>query len=219
MNLQAYANHRRALGLRGQSHVAVLNAINEGRLSAPAVQRQGTRWVIDPELADEQWANRTDPTMGGGSSLPIGPAAPPRPEPPPPPAPEPPPPGPAPARAPAPKHEPPPQPAKPPARQREPVDRQPAEPRGVPPLATSKQLKAAYEAMLAELSLKERKGELVSKREVTAEAFALARAVRDGMMAIPDRLAPQLAATTDARKVHTLLSEEIRIALRGLADG
>jgi hypothetical protein len=38
-------------------------------------------------------------------------------------------------------------------------------------------------------------------------------------MGIPDRLAPMLAATQDARQVHHLLSEEIRVALRVLADG
>jgi hypothetical protein len=79
MNLQAYANHRKALGLRGTSHVAVLNAINDGRLSAPAVQRQGRSWIIDPALADAQWASRTDPSergaMGGGTARPIGTAS------------------------------------------------------------------------------------------------------------------------------------------------
>lgn len=76
MNLQAYANHRKALGLRGTSHVAVINAINDGRLSEPAVRRQGRSWIINAELADEQWANRTDPSeqgaMGGGTARPIG---------------------------------------------------------------------------------------------------------------------------------------------------
>ena len=76
MNLQAYANHRKALGLRGTSHVAVINAYNDGRLSEPAVRREGRSWIIDAELADEQWATRTDPSengaMGGGTARPIG---------------------------------------------------------------------------------------------------------------------------------------------------
>ena len=67
-------------------------------------------------------------------------------------------------------------------------------------------------------ALKDR-GEVVSTRDVKSQAFALARAVRDGMMGIPDRLAPQLAASTDARQVHQLLTEEIRVALRGLGNG
>lgn len=188
MNLQAYANHRKSLGLRGQSHVAVLNAINDGRLAAPAVHRQGRSWVIDAEQADAQWAGNTDPSergaMGGATARPTGPAAASRP---------------APAQASA--------------------GQPPPAPRGGPSLAISKQVKAAYEAKLMELQFKERNAELVSISDVKSQAFALARAVRDGMMGIADRLAPQLAASTDARQVHQLLVEEIRVALRGLNDG
>lgn len=76
MNLQQYANHRKALGLRGTSHVAVINAIKGERLAPPAVRREGSRWIINAELADEQWATRTDPSeyggQAGGGSRPIG---------------------------------------------------------------------------------------------------------------------------------------------------
>ena len=65
MNLQAYANHRKALGLRGTSHVAVLKAIERGRLMAPAVERKGHGWEINPELADQQWADTTHPAERG----------------------------------------------------------------------------------------------------------------------------------------------------------
>jgi hypothetical protein len=67
VNLQQYANHRKALGLRGTSHVAVINACNDGRLSEPAVRREGRSWIINAELADEQWATRTDPSSQGSS--------------------------------------------------------------------------------------------------------------------------------------------------------
>lgn len=181
MNLQAYANHRRALGLRGQSHVAVLNAIKDGRLTPPAIERQGRSWIINADLADAQWAGRTDPDnrggMGGGTDLPIGRST---------------------SAA---------------------ADQLPQTTKGGPPLAISKQVKAAYEAKLTELEYKERNGELVAVRDVKAQAFALARSVRDGLMGIPDRVAPMLAATQDAAQVHRLLSEEIRVALRVLADG
>jgi len=40
MNLQAYAAHRKAMGLRGTSHVAVLKAIDSGRLHEPAVRKE-----------------------------------------------------------------------------------------------------------------------------------------------------------------------------------
>lgn len=67
-------------------------------------------------------------------------------------------------------------------------------------------------------ALKDR-GEVVSQREVEAAAFERARAVRDALLGLADRLAPMLAATTDTRECHRLLSEEHRIALRSLADG
>jgi hypothetical protein len=65
MNLQAYANHRKTLGLRGTSHVAVLKAIERGRLMPPAVERNGRSWEINPELADQQWADTTHPAERG----------------------------------------------------------------------------------------------------------------------------------------------------------
>jgi len=65
VNLQQYADHRQALGLRGATHVSVLRAIKAGRLQPPAVERQGKGWEIDPTLADEQWAQATDPAPRG----------------------------------------------------------------------------------------------------------------------------------------------------------
>jgi hypothetical protein len=182
MNLQAYANHRKAQGLRGQSHVAVLNAIRDGRLSPPAVQRQGRSWIINAELADTQWAGRTDPGnegTKGGSDLPIGPG-----------------------------------------QAASSASRQSAGASGKsgPPLAVSKQVKAAYDAKLAELEYKTRIAELVPAAQVRNEAFEQARAVRDSLLSLANRLAPILAATTDSRECHRLLMEEHRLALRGLAD-
>jgi len=60
MNLQAYAKHRKARGLRGTSHVAVLKAIDTGRLTEPAVRKVNGRWQIDAPLADAQWAGNTN---------------------------------------------------------------------------------------------------------------------------------------------------------------
>jgi hypothetical protein len=60
MNLQAYAKHRKAQGLRGQSHVAVLKAIDTGRLTEPAVRKVDGKWHIDATLADAQWSATTD---------------------------------------------------------------------------------------------------------------------------------------------------------------
>lgn len=173
MNLQSYANHRKSLGLRGQSHVAVLKAINEGRLSSPAVERQGRGWVIDPVLADAQWAGRTDPTGAPQAPNQDQPTA---------------------------------------------TGEPAAATRSGPPLSVSKQVKAAYDAKMAELDYKAKAGQLVLITEVKAKAFALARSARDGLLGIPDRISPVLAATSDVTQVHHLLTEEINLALRVLSD-
>ncbi len=187
MNLQQYANHRKALGLRGTSHVAVINAYNDGRLSEPAVRREGRSWIINAELADEQWAARTDPSEygghAGGGSRPIGIEAPAQQEPAPPPA-----------------------PAAPPAAKKG------------PPIAVSKQVKAAYEAKLTELDYKERSGEMGSLQDMRKEASRLARQVRDLLLIIPSRNAAKVAAMSDPEEIRALLQAEIESALRGLAS-
>jgi hypothetical protein len=89
----------------------------------------------------------------------------------------------------------------------------------IPDLNDSRARREHYLAEKARLDALRGRDELIPADQVKAEAFALARAVRDGMLGIADRLAPQLAATTDARQVHILMTDEIRVALRGLADG
>lgn len=89
----------------------------------------------------------------------------------------------------------------------------------IPDLNQSRARREHYQAEKARLEALQGRGELVPAADVKAQAFALARQVRDALMGIPDRLAPQLAATQDARVCHHLLGEEIRVALRGLADG
>lgn len=86
----------------------------------------------------------------------------------------------------------------------------------IPDLNDSRARREHYLAEKARLEALQGRGELVPADDVKKEAFALARAVRDGMLGIADRLAPLLAATTDARQVHQLLDQEIRVALRGL---
>jgi hypothetical protein len=222
VNLQAYANHRKSLGLRGTSHVAVINAINEGRIYPPAIWRSGRTgrfWNIDPDLADQQWADTTDPSEFGsmkGSSLPIGRADPP--------------PAPAPAPPPAPDHPPPPSaPVPPPSPAPAPAKRKPTElppadlpartAKGAPAIGVSKQVKAAYEAKLSELDYKERIGELVPTKDVKAAASKVARQVRDLLLIIPSRNAARLVAMTDPEDARALLQAEIENAMKALADG
>ena len=73
-------------------------------------------------------------------------------------------------------------------------------------------------AALAELDLRRRQGELLVARDVEAAQFEQARALRDALLAVPDRLAAVLAAEADPQTVHDLLVEEITAALVARAE-
>ena len=89
----------------------------------------------------------------------------------------------------------------------------------IPELNESRARREHYQAEKARLEALQGRGELVTAEDVKREAFALGRALRDQLMGIPDRVASMVAATNDPRQVHQLLTEEIRVALRGLSDG
>ena len=73
-------------------------------------------------------------------------------------------------------------------------------------------------ARLAKIDFEERTEKLVSRDEIQVAAFNRYRTFRDGMLNIPDRLAAVLAAESDPRQVHELLSTEIRKALTEFSD-
>lgn len=89
----------------------------------------------------------------------------------------------------------------------------------IPSYAQSRAVKEAYQARIARLQYEEMTGQLVRVDSVKVEAFRTARRVRDQILAIPDRLAPLLAAEDDALEVNRLLVGELRAALEALADG
>ena len=62
-------------------------------------------------------------------------------------------------------------------------------------------------------------GKLVSRDEVAVEEFNEKRIIRDGVLNIADRVSAQLAAETDEKKVHEILTTELRNALNAIADG
>jgi len=74
-----------------------------------------------------------------------------------------------------------------------------------------------YLARLAKIEFEEKTAKLISRDEVQVATFTKARAVRDNLLNIPDRLAATLAAESDPDKVHLILTEEIRRALDDLA--
>ena len=71
---------------------------------------------------------------------------------------------------------------------------------------------------LKELDLDFQERRLVSAEGVERDRRDVARVVRAGLSAIPDRVAVRLASESDAGKVHAKLSIEIRKALIAVSD-
>lgn len=89
----------------------------------------------------------------------------------------------------------------------------PQAPDRVPDYQESRARREAAEAGLAELKVQQQMGTLVEAAAVRAEFARQTSAVRDGLLNIPARLAPVLAAETSVGKVQTLLDTEIRAVL------
>ena len=85
-------------------------------------------------------------------------------------------------------------------------------------LAQARVAEMIYRAKLRRLDFEERSGRLLKRDEVEVAHFNEARIIRDGVLNIADRVSAQLAAETDEKKVHEILTTEIRNALNGIAD-
>lgn len=73
-------------------------------------------------------------------------------------------------------------------------------------------------ADLAEIRREEERGRLVDAVQQRREGFETGRLVRESLLQIADRLAPELAAEMDQAKVHDRLRRELIDALRHLAE-
>jgi hypothetical protein len=62
------------------------------------------------------------------------------------------------------------------------------------------------------------RGEWVRLEDAKREAFESSRVIRERVLNVPSRLAPELAAETDPQKVFARLDAEIRAALHAAAD-
>lgn len=84
--------------------------------------------------------------------------------------------------------------------------------------AKARAAREAYNAKLAQLNYEQRSGNLVDSSAVRRRAFENARAVRDVLLNIPNRISGELAGETDPAKVHTMLTVEITRALEELTS-
>jgi len=88
----------------------------------------------------------------------------------------------------------------------------------IPSFNESRAKSEHFRAELARLDLEAKEEQLVEVARVEREAFSAARAVRDALGNIPDRVSNQLAAESDPVVIHQTLTEEIRRALETLVD-
>lgn len=91
------------------------------------------------------------------------------------------------------------------------------DPDNPPPMNESRTLFEAYRAKLAQLDYEEKTSKLIDQEVVKRDAFKLARLTRDAMMAIPDRLAAEIAGLTDPFVIHSKMTAEIRTAISEVA--
>lgn len=80
----------------------------------------------------------------------------------------------------------------------------------IPPWQDSKAKQAHIDARKAELELAVIEGKLIDRAKIKAEIGRQFAAVRDGLLNIPARMAPALAAMKTPAEVQTALDAEIR---------
>ena len=88
----------------------------------------------------------------------------------------------------------------------------------IPSFNESRAKSEHFRAELARLDLEVKEQQLVEVARVQREAFTAARAVRDALGNISDRVSNQLAAESDPVVIHQTLTEEIRKALETLTN-
>lgn len=74
-----------------------------------------------------------------------------------------------------------------------------------------------YKARRAKAEYEQFMGELVKRSIANEYAATFSQMVRDHLMAMPDRLAPALAALDDVNSIHKLLTSDVRSLLHKLS--
>lgn len=80
----------------------------------------------------------------------------------------------------------------------------------------AKAKRESYQAELARLDWRRKKGELVERADVKRDARLCGKRMKDRMLGIPARLDAILAAEIDPRAIRLMLLDEISKALEGL---
>lgn len=157
---------------RGVTHEAVRRAIKTGRIST--VERNGKQ-MIDPDVADIQWAQNTDPRQaqranarkGGAMAPPAGPGK--------------------------------------------------AAGREEGAYWSARTRREEADAARAEIELEKLRGSVADREGMHRAAMALGRMLRDSMLGIPPKVAPEYAGMTDPFEIERHLDAAIRRILDDVA--
>jgi len=84
--------------------------------------------------------------------------------------------------------------------------------------AEARALKERYAALTAKLEYERLAGRLVAIEDVRAAGAEAGAVIRAALEALPDQLAPLLAAERDEHRVHALLVEYLETALKDVSD-
>lgn len=93
-----------------------------------------------------------------------------------------------------------------------------AKPSATSTLANAKARGEIARADKIELELAVRRGQLVERDAVINVASDLIARVRTGLLTLGYRIAPQIAGLTDQQAIARIINDDIRLALRELAD-
>jgi hypothetical protein len=87
-----------------------------------------------------------------------------------------------------------------------------------PSINQIKIMKLGYDARLSELDYKERLKELVNAKDVIKVLYSAGRAIRESLLAIPGRVASEIAQINDDKRVEKILTQEIIQTLEEIQD-
>ena len=84
--------------------------------------------------------------------------------------------------------------------------------------AQARTVEMVFRAKLRKLEYEVRQGKVIEAEVVRKSMADAGRALRDGILGLPDRLATVLAAESDPKKIHVTLKTELSRELEALAN-
>ena len=84
--------------------------------------------------------------------------------------------------------------------------------------AQARTVEMVFRAKLRKLEFEVRQGKVIEAEVVRKSMADAGRALRDGILGLPDRLATVLAAESDPKKIHVTLKTELSRELEALAN-